>query len=217
MCEASTARLFSESGTDASVARADHRGSSDVDSVLVAFTFEYSLPSKIAAVSSFTEKCTQLMTDSRCFRANEAEIEIALHEALVNAVVHGNHGDPRKHVHVHCRCEPDEISIMVRDEGQGFDAGRVPDPTAPENIQSSHGRGIYLMRAYMDEVRLEESGRAVHMRKRARSNSDAHQGYCSVEGYKPEEMREFRGRNPRRDNHDKAQTWKQQSWRRPQR
>jgi anti-sigma regulatory factor (Ser/Thr protein kinase) len=72
-----------------------------------------------------------------------------------------------KHVHVSCRCEPDEVSITVRDEGQGFDINKVPDPTTPENIRSVHGRGIYVMKALMDEVRFEEGGAVVHMRKSA--------------------------------------------------
>jgi serine/threonine-protein kinase RsbW len=57
--------------------------------------------------------------------------------------------------------------IVVRDEGQGFDFNEVPDPTTQENIQSSHGRGIYLMKVLMDEVRFEEGGVMVRMRKRA--------------------------------------------------
>lgn len=152
---------------------ADSPGACDIGSVHVAFTFEYSLPSEVAVVSSFIEEFMQVISNCHCITGDADNVEIALREALVNAVVHGNHEDPRKNVQVHCRCEPDEISILIRDAGKGFDADRVPDPTAPENIQSPHGRGIYLMRAYMDEVRFEEGGRAVHMRKRAPSNRGA--------------------------------------------
>jgi len=60
-----------------------------------------------------------------------------------------------------------KFSIVIRDEGQGFDSGNVPDPTAPENIKSSHGRGIYLMKTLMDEVRFERGGTVVYMRKSA--------------------------------------------------
>jgi serine/threonine-protein kinase RsbW len=142
----------------------------------VAFTFEFSLPSKVAAVSPLIEEFMQLIAHCSGVSGSETAIEIALGEAVVNAVVHGDHEDPRRHVHVDCRCEPDEISILVRDEGQGFDVDRVLDPTAPENILSTHGRGIYLMRAYMDEVRFEEGGRAVQMRKRAPSAETRIQG-----------------------------------------
>jgi serine/threonine-protein kinase RsbW len=166
-------RAVSETEGPLATTRAHYTGSRNLGSVRVVFTFEYSLPSEVSVVSSFIEKFMQLIANHRCVSGNEAYVEIALREALINAVVHGNHGDPRKHVHVDCRCEPDEISILVRDEGQGFDVDRVPDPTAPENIQCTHGRGIYLMRAYMDEVRFEEGGRAVRMRKRAPWNRGA--------------------------------------------
>jgi serine/threonine-protein kinase RsbW len=82
------------------------------------------------------------------------DVEIALREALANAIIHGNHEDRRKHVHVTCCCEPDEVSIAVKDEGEGFEVNNVPGPTAPENIVSVHGRGIRVMKALMDEVRF---------------------------------------------------------------
>jgi serine/threonine-protein kinase RsbW len=59
----------------------------------------------------------------------------------------------------------DEVSIAVKDEGRGFDANKIADPTVPENTRSVHGRGIYLMRALMDEVRFEDGGVIVRMRK----------------------------------------------------
>jgi len=103
----------------------------------------------------------------KCVPDGESDVEIALREALVNAIIHGNHESPRKHVHVRFRCNPDEVSIAVKDEGRGFDINEMPDPTASENIGSVHGRGIYLMKAFMDEVRFEEGGVVVHMRKKA--------------------------------------------------
>jgi len=90
-----------------------------------------------------------------------------LREALANAIIHGNHENPQKHVHVRCRCNPDELSIAVKDEGRGFDIDKMADPIVPESIGSVHGRGIYLMKALMDEVHFEEGGVVVHMRKSA--------------------------------------------------
>ena len=131
---------------------------------------ELSLPSAVGAISPFVDTLMLLIKKCRCTPGNETDIEIALREALENAVVHGNHEDPRKHVYVSCRCEAEEeVSIIVKDEGQGFDSNAVPDPTAPGAIESSHGRGIYLMKALMDEVRFEQSGAAVHMRKKSRN------------------------------------------------
>lgn len=126
------------------------------------------MPSKVAAISPFLDKLMLLIKRCRCVPGNEIDIEIALREALENAVIHGNREDPRKHVYVRCRCKAEEeVSIIVRDDGEGFDSNALPDPTAPGAIESTHGRGIYLMKALMDEVRFEQSGSVVHMRKKS--------------------------------------------------
>jgi serine/threonine-protein kinase RsbW len=129
---------------------------------------ERSLPSDVPAISPFVDDLMVFLRGYGCVPADVRDVEIALREALANAIIHGNHEDPRKHAHIACRCEPDEVSIAVRDEGQGFDVNKVADPTAPENIGSVHGRGIYLMKALMDEVRFEEGGVVVQMRKSVR-------------------------------------------------
>src|SRR5579863_655785 len=101
--------------------------------------------------------------------AKEAEdaIEIAINEALANAVIHGNHGNQEKQVHVACRCSMDgEVLVSVRDEGEGFDSRVVPDPTEAQRLLLPHGRGLHLMKALMDEVMFEENGTVVRMRKR---------------------------------------------------
>ncbi len=123
------------------------------------------MPSEVGSISPFVDRLMLLIR--KCVPDGESEVEIALREALANAIIHGNHENPGKHVHVRFRCNPDEVSIAVKDEGRGFDINEMPDPTAPENIGSGHGRGIYLMKAFMDEVRFEEGGVVVHMRKRA--------------------------------------------------
>jgi serine/threonine-protein kinase RsbW len=128
-------------------------------------TLECSLPSEVTAISSFVDELMLLLRNCGCISTGVSDVEIALREAMANAIIHGNHEDRRKYVHVACRCEPGEVSIAVKDEGNGFDINNVPDPTAPENIGSVHGRGIHLMRALMDEVRFEERGAVIHMRK----------------------------------------------------
>jgi serine/threonine-protein kinase RsbW len=128
---------------------------------------EHSLPSEVAAISPFVDKLMRLIRKRGCADESASDVEIALREALANAIIHGNHENPGKHVHVRCRCEPNEISIAVKDEGRGFDLDAIADPTAPQNHGSIHGRGIYLMKALMDEVRFEEGGVVVHMRKGA--------------------------------------------------
>ena len=126
---------------------------------------ECSLPSEVTAISPFVDKLMLLLRNCNCVPEGVSDVEIALREALANAIIHGNHEDRRKHVHVACRCEPDEVSIAVRDEGKGFNINNVPDPTAPENVGSVHGRGIHVIKALMDEVRFEESGAVIYMRK----------------------------------------------------
>jgi serine/threonine-protein kinase RsbW len=137
----------------------DHRGPH--------IALECSLPSEVTAISPFVDKLMLLLRNCSCVPEGASDVEIALREALANAIIHGNHEDHRKHVHVTCRCEPDEVSIAVKDEGSGFDINTVPDPTARENVGSVHGRGILVMKALMDEVRFEEGGVVVHMRKSA--------------------------------------------------
>jgi anti-sigma regulatory factor (Ser/Thr protein kinase) len=110
-------------------------------------------------------RCTQcqlILLDCR-----DNLVEIAVREALANTIIHGNHENPRKYVYVRCCFKRDEVSIALKDEGGGFDINTVADPTARENTGSVHGRGIYLMKAFMDDVRFEEGGVVIRMRKSA--------------------------------------------------
>lgn len=133
-----------------------------------------SLPSKIEAISPFLDQLMPFIKRFRNADGSEVDIEIAVGEALTNAVVHGNHEDPNKRVCVTSRCSEDgEVSIAVHDEGEGFDSLAVPDPTAPENVLSSHGRGIYLIRTLMDEVAFEQNGTVLKMRKRPSKGANA--------------------------------------------
>ena len=126
--------------------------------------------SRIADISPFVDQLMMFMRQVfdkfRDVDGTEA-VEIALTEALANAVIHGNHESPDKTVAVVCRCAKDgEVSISVRDEGAGFNSLPLPDPTDPKRLLLTHGRGIYLMHALMGEVCFEEEGRVVRMRRR---------------------------------------------------
>jgi serine/threonine-protein kinase RsbW len=81
---------------------------------------ECSLPSEVAAISPFVDKLMLLLSNCGCVPEGVSDVEIALREALANAIIHGNHEDRRKHVHVTCRCEPGEVSIAVKDEEKGL-------------------------------------------------------------------------------------------------
>jgi serine/threonine-protein kinase RsbW len=124
------------------------------------------MPSEIKAISPLVNRLMRLITGSRCVRGNEPAVELALREALSNAVIHGNGMDAHKLVRIRCRCELGKgVSIIVTDHGQGFDPKAVPDPLAVERLEADHGRGIHLMKLAMDEVSFERGGSEVHMRK----------------------------------------------------
>jgi serine/threonine-protein kinase RsbW len=133
------------------------------------------LASDVAAISPLVD---QLMRFIRLFMPRfgiskdiEDEIEIAISEALANAVIHGNHENAEKNVDVTCRCSLDgEVLIIVRDHGTGFESSAVPDPTEPERLLLTSGRGLHLMTALMDEVSFEENGTVVRMRKRVKTS-----------------------------------------------
>jgi len=131
-----------------------------------------SLPSRVAVVSPFVDQLIRFILNFRIADGSEIDIEMALLEALTNAVINGNGETSSKPIYVTGRCYPDgEVAITVRDEGKGFDSGAVPDPTFPENLLFTHGRGIYLMKTLMDEVSFEEGGAVVMMRKNSKASS----------------------------------------------
>ena len=90
-------------------------------------------------------------------------LQIALEEALINAVKHGNQLDPRKKIHVEARVNDRRAEIIIEDEGPGFDRSAVPDPTVDDNLHKCSGRGILLIEAYMNEVKWERGGRRLRM------------------------------------------------------
>lgn len=94
-------------------------------------------------------------------------IKLALEEALINAIKHGNRNDKAKDVTVTFSIDDEKASIRIADEGEGFKLDEVPDPTLDENLEVDHGRGIFLMRAYMDDVFYSDDGTEVTMVKNA--------------------------------------------------
>jgi serine/threonine-protein kinase RsbW len=94
-------------------------------------------------------------------------VNLAVEEALVNAIKHGNHEEPDKMVHVEFYLSDDRFSARIADEGDGFDPADVPDPTADENLDRPGGRGIMLMRNFMSRVQYNDVGNEVVMEKLA--------------------------------------------------
>ena len=130
------------------------------------------MPSEVRAISPLVDRLMRLIEGSQCVPGEEFDIELALREALENAVVHGNQEDPKTKVHIRCRCQPGkEISIVVTDQGKGFDFEKIVGKGITSDPAAEHGRGIQLMKAYMDDVHFERGGSEVHMRKRLRTTS----------------------------------------------
>lgn len=92
-------------------------------------------------------------------------IRLALEEALINAIKHGNRFDPHKHIRIWAEVSDHRAAITIEDEGEGFRPETLADPTADENLEKPSGRGIMLMRAYMDQVTFNDRGNQVVMVK----------------------------------------------------
>ncbi len=92
-------------------------------------------------------------------------LRLSVEEALSNAIRHGNLYDVNKKIDIRYSIRPERIDLYVRDEGRGFDPRTVPDPTSPENLESPSGRGVMLMRAYMNQVEYNERGNQIHLVK----------------------------------------------------
>jgi len=117
----------------------------------------YTLESTLESV----EKAEQAAAEAaaKCgFDADESSrITMAVREATVNAILHGNHYDPAKRVTLSFETSPDALTIAVCDEGSGLDPATVPDPLAPENLLKQSGRGIFLIRSFMDKVHFRSN------------------------------------------------------------
>jgi serine/threonine-protein kinase RsbW len=120
------------------------------------------------AVDPVVRSVMEVVRELNCAPGREDDIELALTEALANAVVHGAKSDPSKVVECDVACDEQHgILIVVRDPGPGFDPAKIADPCHGENIYSNHGRGIYLINQLMDEVQFHKNGTEIHMLKRS--------------------------------------------------
>jgi anti-sigma regulatory factor (Ser/Thr protein kinase) len=129
---------------------------------------DVTIPADPNAISGVVDGVMQIAHEMKCAEGNEYHIELALREALANAIVHGCNNDPTKKVECCVACtEQSDVVIVVRDPGQGFTPAAVPNPLAAENLHSTHGRGIFLINQLMDEVSFERNGAEIRMRKAA--------------------------------------------------
>jgi serine/threonine-protein kinase RsbW len=129
-------------------------------------------PSCLEAVETVLARMMGKLTELGCLDGQRDEVDLALREALVNAVKHGNRGQLNKRVELDCFQQHDGgILLVVRDEGPGFDPAHIADPTEPDNIFRTSGRGILLIRSFMDEVQFQRGGREIRMKKQPTRSS----------------------------------------------
>lgn len=125
-------------------------------------------PNRLAKIDEITERITGQMAFSR---EAQDDIAISVSEAVNNAIVHGNKSDPEKSVVIRFIEQDEELKVEVYDEGEGFDPGEIGDPTSPENLMNSKGRGIFIVKHLMDELHLERLSKGMKITMVKRKNN----------------------------------------------
>ena len=149
----------------------DHDTWWDFDQKRLKVRLDLEVPGAIAEIEPVTERIMELVSETGCADGAEFEVEVALTEALANAMRHGCGDDPKKDVQISVACDPEKgMLVVIRDPGDGFDPALVPSPLKAENLFRSHGRGIFLINRLMDEVRFERQGTEIRMRKKKTNN-----------------------------------------------
>jgi serine/threonine-protein kinase RsbW len=124
-----------------------------------------SLEGRIEAIPPFVDGLMSIVQSVGCAAGREREVEVALIEALANAVLHGCKNDPTKMIEVCVGCDESRgLLIVIRDPGLGFDPSSIPNPVIGQNLFSTHGRGIFLINQLVDEVHYERGGTEIHMK-----------------------------------------------------
>jgi len=119
--------------------------------------FSYNLDSTLDTVDSAEQTASRIASESGFGDDEVMQIAMAVREAAVNAVLHGNAYDPEKKVDLEFERTPKALVITIRDQGKGMDMAKIPDPLAPENLLKTSGRGIFLIRSFMDSVEIHPS------------------------------------------------------------
>jgi len=135
----------------------------------------YTFDSTLDTVDHAEEQATRIATELGFSDEEVMQISMAVREGAVNAVLHGNAYAPDKKVMLAFERTADGLVITIRDQGRGIDLGSIPNPLAPENLLKTSGRGIFLMRSFMDEVviRPSQTGTEVKLIKHVRGSSAA--------------------------------------------
>jgi serine/threonine-protein kinase RsbW len=134
--------------------------------------FDFVIPSDTAAGESVQQRIIGLLEELKYDERDVFGVRLAIEEALVNAIKHGNRMDPAKTVRICGHVAFQKVRIEIEDQGEGFQPGEVPDPTADENLERPCGRGIMLMRAFMSSITFNASGNRVILEKQRTGPAD---------------------------------------------
>ena len=126
----------------------------------------FKMPSELRHLDGVLDYLNERMLRLGIVNPEDSEVLIALDEAIVNAIKHGNKCDPRKAVHIVAEFSPEGVRFIIADEGPGFEREKVPDPTEPCRLLEPSGRGLLLINHIMDDVRFNQCGNRVEMFKR---------------------------------------------------
>ena len=119
--------------------------------------YELNLESDLKNVEAADEMSRRASSTAGFDEDDRQRIEMAVHESLINAIWHGNKNDRSKKVSVKFEIFEDRLEVRVRDQGNGFDPTHIPNPLAAENLLNISGRGIFLIRSFMDDFRVEKA------------------------------------------------------------
>jgi anti-sigma regulatory factor (Ser/Thr protein kinase) len=148
----------------------DHGHEFDTDNLLLKLNVKVAADRK--AVDHVVHAIMDVVHKMDCAAGAEDAIELALTEALANAIIHGAQSDPSKSIECDVACDQHrDLLIVVRDPGKGFDPSAIPSPVMGENIYSDHGRGIFLINQLMDEVKFRKNGTEIRMIKRLKPDA----------------------------------------------
>jgi serine/threonine-protein kinase RsbW len=133
--------------------------------IMNGMVIEQKLKLSLKDVPRVVEEILEKMESLGIYNDIPMELRLAIEEALTNAVKHGNKLDPEKSVSLRVETFPESVQIEIEDEGAGFDHGKVPLPTDDENIWKTSGRGVFLIRHFMDKAEYSEGGRKLKLCK----------------------------------------------------
>jgi serine/threonine-protein kinase RsbW len=130
----------------------------------------YTMNSTLETVDNAEQAATRIAADAGFDEDDVMQISMAVREAAINAVLHGNAYNPEKKVGLDFEKTPGDLVITIRDQGNGLDLNLIPNPLAPENLLKVSGRGIFLMRSFMDDVQIHpsQSGTEIKLVKHVR-------------------------------------------------